>query len=192
MPDPEPNAPSVVDVACQLAERLEKCGCDYAFGGAIALGYWTEPRGTVDVDVTLYLSVKELNQTIAVLRAVGADFSEAEVRKSLAEHAFCRLKFLDRRLDVFLPIAVIYEAARPRRRRVEMGTGTAFIWDAETLCVFKLMFFRRKDLTDVEAILRDQGAALDRDWVEERLLEMYGNRDPRLSSWRELVAEASP
>jgi hypothetical protein len=70
-----------------------------------------------------------------------------------------------------------------------LGAREAYVWDAETLCVFKMMFFRRKDLADVEAILRSQGPALDHDWVEQQLLAMYGQRDPRISQWRELVAE---
>jgi hypothetical protein len=172
-----------------LAERLTAAGCDYAFGGAIALGYCSEPRGTVDVDVSLYLPVEDVTPTVNVLRQVGGKFEEEQVRRSLAEHGFCRIEFLGRRLDVFLPIAAIYEAARPRRKCVAMGGGEAYIWDAETLCVFKMMFFRRKDLADLDSVLRAQGAALDRDWVEEQLLSMYGPRDPRIASWRELCAD---
>jgi hypothetical protein len=40
-------------VAQAIAAALEAAGCDYALGGAIALGFWAEPRGTVDVDVTI-------------------------------------------------------------------------------------------------------------------------------------------
>ena len=61
------------------------------------------------------------------------------------------------------------------------------VWDAETLCVFKLMFFRLKDLADVEEILRVQGDQLDRDWVQRQILGIYGPRDPRMSRWDELV-----
>ena len=65
------------------------------------------------------------------------------------------------------------------------------IWDAETLCVFKIMFFRLKDLADVEEILRVQGEGLDRHWVGGQLEEIYGRRDPRISRWRDLVAAAA-
>jgi hypothetical protein len=82
-----------------------------------------------------------------------------------------------------------YEAAKLRRRRVPLANGHAFVWDAETLCVFKMMFFRRKDLTDVEAVLLAQGETLDRRWIEASLIELYGQRDPRINQWRELVAE---
>jgi len=179
----------VADVAARLAERLEDIGCDYALGGAIALACWAEPRGTVDADVSFYLPIKEPGKTIAVLHAINAEFSESKVRESLAEHGFCRAQFLGRRLDVFLPIATIYEAARPRRKRMPIGDRQVMIWDAETLCVFKMMFFRRKDLADVEAILRSQGENLDLSWVVGQLIDMYGNRDPRVSQWNELVGE---
>jgi hypothetical protein len=45
--------PSASDVARDLARALVARGQEYALGGAIALGFWGEPRGTLDVDVTL-------------------------------------------------------------------------------------------------------------------------------------------
>ena len=42
-------------VARALAAALDARGQEYALGGAIALGYWAAPRGTVDVDLTLFL-----------------------------------------------------------------------------------------------------------------------------------------
>jgi hypothetical protein len=186
---PEPNPPPVAEVAARLAKRLEEIECDYALGGAIALACWAEPRGTVDADVSFFLPIKELGKTVAVLHAINAEFSESKVRESLAEHGFCSVQFLGRRLDVFLPIAAIYESARPRRKKMPVGGRQVMVWDAETLSVFKMMFFRRKDLADVEAILRTQGENIDLSWVESQLIEMYGNRDPRVSQWNELVDE---
>ncbi len=49
---PPPNA---VTVARQLAAKLDERGQEYALGGAISLGFWGAPRGTLDVDITLYL-----------------------------------------------------------------------------------------------------------------------------------------
>lgn len=63
------------------------------------------------------------------------------------------------------------------------------IWDAESLIVFKLMFFRRKDVADVEGILRVQHGRLDLAWVRHWLVELYGLRDPRVGQWDELLAE---
>src|SRR3954470_264997 len=48
MPDNErkvPIDPDSYQVAEELAARLEAAGCEYALGGAIALGFWAEARG---------------------------------------------------------------------------------------------------------------------------------------------------
>jgi len=55
--------------------------------------------------------------------------------------------------------------------------------------VLKMMFFRRKDLADVEAVLRDQGPAFDREWVRRKLTELAGEGDERLRAWDELVRD---
>lgn len=44
------------------------------------------------------------------------------------------------------------------------------------------MFFRRKDLADVEAIFRDQGLSLDRHFVRQKLIELVGESDERLAA----------
>ncbi len=176
-------------VAGQLAEQLALRHQDYALGGAIALGYWGAPRGTVDVDLTLYLPPDQPSDCVRLLQEIGCDLSATQSLESLCEDGFCRVSYAGVRVDVFLPIVPFYEAARARRKRVELGNKPIVIWDAETLTVFKMMFFRRKDLADVEQILRAQGAQFDRAWVGEQLAEMYGTRDPRLAAWEDLVRE---
>ena len=189
---PPANPPPVTAVAAELAKRLDLANCEYALGGAIALAYWSEPRGTVDVDVSLFISAVDPSQTIDVLHRIDADFDADAVRTSIETHGFCRVRFMGRVLDVFLPIAMIYEPGRLRRQRVNIDGYEAMIWDAETLCVFKMMFFRRKDLADLESILLTQGKSLDRSWIEQQLIAMYGQRDPRIGQWRELAAESEP
>jgi hypothetical protein len=55
-----------------------------------------------------------------------------------------------------------------------------------------MMFFRRKDLADVEQILRTQGNQFDRLWVRKELTALYGIADPRISAWDDLAREISP
>ncbi len=45
--------------------------------------------------------------------------------------------------------------------------------------VLKMVFFRRKDLADVEAVLWDQ-SDLDRDFVRRTLTDLVGGEDERL------------
>jgi len=189
----EPNPPiDAATVAALLAGALHARGQEYALGGAIALGYWGIPRGTVDVDVTLFLAPERPSDCIWLLQEIGCAVSAGAAAESLREHGFCRVTFAGLNVDVFLPLIPFYEVARLRRVRVELGGQTVWVWDAETLVVFKMMFFRRKDLADVEQVLTVQGARFDRSWVRGQLMAMYGTRDPRLSAWDELDREISP
>ena len=102
-------------VARRLAEELRSHGQEYALGGAIALGYWGEPRGTVDVNITLFLPPGGLPM-FWLLQGIGCEFAAANAAESLREHGFCRVTFAGTDVDVFLPLVPFYEAARPRRR----------------------------------------------------------------------------
>lgn len=183
---------SAAEVAQELAQALEQRGQEYALGGAIALGYWGTPRGTVDVDVTVFVSPREPASCVQLLREIGCQVDTAEAMGLLQEHGFCHARYRGVRVDVFLPIVPFYGEARRRRARVRLGDQDIMVWSAEVLAVFKMMFFRRKDLADVEEILRVQGESLDRNWIRSQLVEMYGRRDPRISYWDELCAEIGP
>jgi hypothetical protein len=180
-----------VTIAKKLAASLEAENCEYALGGAIALGIWAVPRGTVDVDLTLFLPPDRPAICVRLLQKIGCEVQADPAARSLSEHGFCEVKLDGRRIDVFLPIVPFYETAKSRRQTVRFGEQSVKIWDAETLCVFKMMFFRRKDLADVEQVIRSRGAELDLAWVRQQILAMYGQRDPRLGQWDELVRDAS-
>jgi hypothetical protein len=188
----ETNRPADAnDVAEQLVKELNKRGEEYALGGAVALAYWAEPRGTMDVDLTLFLSAEKPSEVVWILGEIGCDCVASEAIASLREHSFCRAAYLGFDVDVFVPNIPFYDAAKLRRRQVPLGAERATIWDAETLAVFKMMFFRRKDIADVEQILRSQ-SSFDRDFVREQLVDIYGPRDPRIAQWDELVNEIQP
>jgi len=187
---PAPDAPrDPIDVARHLAAALDEQGVEYAFGGALALGYWGTPRGTIDVDLTLFLDTDQPGRCIQSLQQGGCDVDAAEATKMIQEHGFFRANYCAFRVDVFLPIAPFYEVARQRRRRFDLDGQPVMIWDAESLAVFKMMFFRDKDLVDVKQMLRTQGDRFDRAWVREQLEDTFGRRDPRVARWDELTAE---
>ncbi len=176
-------------VARQLAAALDARHQEYALGGAIALGYWAAPRGTVDVDLTLFLPPDQHSACVWLLQDLGCKLTAAEALESLREHGFCRVEYGGVRVDVFLPTIAFYSAARDRRRMVKLGEQPVQIWDAESLVVFKMMFFRRKDIADVEQILRTQRESLDCTWIARHLEQLFGPHDPRISQWNELRKE---
>jgi hypothetical protein len=70
----------------------------------------------------------------------------------------------------------------------------AAVWflSAESLCVFKLLFFRGKDVVDLERLVAVQGDALDGDYVRSRIVAMLDADDPRVTTWDRLWREHRP
>ncbi|MDQ3033498.1 MAG: hypothetical protein M3Y87_13850 [Myxococcota bacterium] len=94
------------------------------------------------------------------------------------------------RVDVFVPSIPFYEEAARRRVRTTIGVHTTWVHSAEVLAVFKMLFFRPKDLIDIARMLDVRGARFDRSFVRAALVEMLGD-DERIAKWDALVAAAS-
>ncbi len=183
---------TAVDVARLLADALDRGGLPYAIGGALALGFYAPPRATVDVDVNVFVSPqRELDRVLSVL--AEATFVPEEDPESLAEHARSEGQFRGHvsglRVDVFVPAIPYYAELERRRQRVVLLGRPLWILGPEDLAVLKLMFFRRKDLADAEALLRDQGPSLDRAYVRRRLAELAGEHDERVVAWDALARD---
>jgi hypothetical protein len=91
------------------------------------------------------------------------------------------------RVDVFVPSIPFYdEAARTRVRSGSHGQEAWFL-SAEATAVFKLLFFRGKDIVDLERLVAVQGTRLDHGYVRRWMVDMVGEDDERVSKWDELV-----
>jgi hypothetical protein len=179
-------APDLIELLPRLARAIEREQEEYVVGGAIALGYWANPRATVDIDLTIFLPHTEPARCVNFLHRIGCDVLATKAIPTITEHGFCQTKVDGIRVDVFFPSSDFYKTAKKRARQVDLEGQPIMIWDAESICVFKMMFFRKKDFLDVEQVLRTQGDRLDRQWVRERLVELFGQRDPRISQWDEI------
>ena len=80
----KPNAKlEIVEVAQRLARACDDKGVDYSIGGQIALGYWAQPRGTLDVDITIYLPSDQPTRCVRLLQSIGCELNSAEAIDSL-------------------------------------------------------------------------------------------------------------
>jgi len=192
MPDEAEQPVSPGAVARRLAGALDRRKTEYALGGAIALGFWAQPRGTMDVDLTLFMSKDKPSEVIWELQEIGCEVSATSATRSLREHGFCRVTFASWRVDVFVPTIPFYEQVKARRKRVFLGDQQVAVLDAESLAVFKMMFFRPQDIVDLREILRIQGPAFDRTWVRDELVKIVGLVDPRMVQWDKLINEITP
>jgi hypothetical protein len=183
---------SAADLGRMLADSLEATGFSYALGGALALAYYAPPRATLDVDINVFVPVRAgIAELLTVLSGVG--FVADELPDALQRHAETDGQFRGRasglRVDVFVPAIDYYAELEVRRRSVELAGRPVWILGPEDLVVLKMMFFRRKDMADVEAMLRDQGSRLDIDFVRDKLIELVGRDDARLEALRDIIRD---
>lgn len=171
--------------AMRIAESLESAGFPYAIGGAIALGVWGVPRGTVDVDVNVFVEGDALSAVIEALRALGIVIDAVRARDESEDRGMFLGDWDGMRIDVFTPsIDFSYEALRTRKR-CRIGDVEAWYLSAEAIAVFKLLFFRSKDVADLERLVAV--APLDASYVRKWMVEMMGEDDDRVAKWDEIV-----
>ena len=183
---------TAAQVARAVADALERHKIPYAIGGAIALGFYAPPRATVDVDVNIFVTGgRRFTNALDALNDCGfvAEAEPATLLRQAREEGQFRGRVEDIRVDVFVSTVPFYRELKGRRRNAVLLGRALKILAAEDLMVLKLMFFRRKDLADGEAVLRDQGPALNRSKVRERLAKLVGEQDERVRAWDELASE---
>lgn len=185
MSEPSFNA---ADIGLTIARTLEASGVPYALGGALAYGVWALPRATKDVDLNLFLSVQDLPRGFDALSTAGVVFDRGEALRAAAEDGLFIGWVSACRIDVFTPsIPFSWEALKTR---VSIKIGDQEIWflSAEALSFFKMMFFRGKDIVDLERLISSMGRRLDAPYVRRWLVETMGEEDDRVRKWDELCA----
>ncbi len=171
------------EAGIQVAQALERHGVPYALGGALAYGQYGIPRATNDVDVNVFVGPDELANVFVALRTLGITIDDAAARAASESEGLIVLRFGLFRLDVFTPsIDFSWEAGRTRVQQTVDGVAVWFL-AVEALCVFKLLFYRGKDVVDLERLIAVQGDNVDAAYVRERIVAMLGADDPRVATW---------
>ncbi len=55
------------EVAIEVISALGRAGIPSALGGALALNWWSEPRGTVDADINVFVEPAGYGQVVDTL-----------------------------------------------------------------------------------------------------------------------------
>lgn len=158
----------------------------YAIGGALALAIAGVPRGTADVDVNVFVPEARVQEVITVLSKLGIDFPAAAAEQAHREGMFVG-RWDGMRIDVFLPsIPFAFEAERCRVRVTDDTGWSGWFLSAEALAVFKLLFFRGKDIVDLERLVAVR-PELDTAYVRRWIADMMGDDDDRTRRWDDIV-----
>lgn len=172
-----------------LARALDAAGIPHAFGGALALAYYAVPRATHDIDVNVFVPAERAGPVLQVLAGLGVAAGGEAAQREIAKRGQTRLRWDGTPLDLFFSYDALHESAMQRRRRVPFGDdATLEVLAAEDLAIFKALFDRPKDWSDLRELLFAQGEAFDADYALGWLRRILAPDDERLLRFRELAA----
>lgn len=180
---------SAVEAARQIADVLEARGLSHAIGGALALAIAGVPRGTADVDLNVFVGDDAVDAVVDALLSLAIDVDRTAARACALRDGMFVARWDGMRIDVFLPSIPFSREAEATRVRIADASGwSGWFLSAEAITVFKLLFFRGKDMVDLERLVAVRGERLDRAYVRRWIVEMMGEDDPRVRRWDEIVA----
>ena len=113
------SEPGLPEKILAVHDALSRARIDHAFGGALALAYYAEPRATDDVDINLFTAPESYPVVVAALTPLGVrdELDAAAVR----EDGQCRLWWGRTPLDLFFAYDELHEAMRRAVRLVPFG-----------------------------------------------------------------------
>lgn len=180
--------PSLSEKVSALAHAFGAADVPFAFGGALALAYYAEPRTTVDVDVNVFVPPEAVDRVAEVLGSLGIPATAAE-RRAVRRNGQVRLHWGIAPVDLFFAYDELHHHAAQRVRRVPFGDETIVVLAPEDLLVFKVVFNRRKDWIDIEQMLLLTAGTLDLDDVRRWIVAIVGSDDDRCHRFERAVRD---
>jgi len=171
-----------------LHRALARKRIPHAFGGAIALAYWTlDPRGTSDIDLNVFVSAAESSGALEALPR-GVDRPEGTV-EAIATDGQIRLWWDETPIDLFFDYVPVHADAARHARTVPFADTRIPVLGPVELVVFKVMFDRTRDWADIEAMVAAK--TVDLDAVRTTLATMLEADDRRFARLDEAVRRAA-
>lgn len=170
-----------------LHRALAGATIPHAFGGAIALAYWTlDPRGTRDIDINVFVGSERASDVLDVLPP-GIERGPADLA-AINRDGQVRLLWGETPVDLFFDTVALHGAAADHSRVVPFEDASIPVLGPVELACFKALFDRGKDWVDIEAMVA--GSTLDVDAVRVVLEDVVGESDPRIAKLDDAVERA--
>lgn len=175
---------SIVDKIVELNRVLAQAHVPHAFGGALALAWCTKmARGTIDIDVNLFLGPEDAERLYAALPPEVQ--VTAQDRDRIANDGQTRLWWAETPLDVFFNTTPFHETVATRARVESFGGEQIPFLACRDIAVFKAFFDRPRDWVDLDEMA--SATTLDFEAVVGVLALHLGGADPRIEKLRELA-----
>jgi hypothetical protein len=178
--------PSLAEKVVAVHRALDGAGVAHAFGGALALAYYAEPRATVDIDVNVFADPADYPLLWPALERLGV--STPANPAHVVRDGQVRLRWGRNPLDLFFAYHPVHDAMRRAARTVPFGDSEIPILAPEHLIVAKAWYNRAKDWLDIEQVLT-LVPALRVGEIHRWLDQLAGPDDDRVARFRELQSE---
>jgi len=168
--------PTLPEKIVAIHESLTQNSIAHAFGGALALAYYAEPRATDDIDINVFLKASALAILQRALGPLGVDDSVDPAQ--LERDGQCRMRWGRTPLDLFFSYDDLHKQMRREVRLQPFGTTRLPVLAPEHLLICKAIFDRPKDWLDIEQVLvcvEDLDIEEIRGWLNR----IIGAKDPR-------------
>lgn len=170
------SEPSLPEKIVAIHKQLTRTKTPHAFGGALALAYYAEPRATIDVDLNLFVAPSSYPDIERDLAKIGV--GDGVNLQVVERDGQCRLRWGNTPIDLFFAYDALHDAMRRASRSEPFGETKIPILAPEHLLVCKAIFNRPKDWLDIEQMLvcvDDLDLAEVRTWLDR----IVGADDPR-------------
>ncbi|MBV8691943.1 MAG: hypothetical protein JOZ37_04795 [Actinobacteria bacterium] len=170
------SEPGLARKLVALHEALDSADIPHAVGGAIALGYYAEPRATIDLDINVFVSVDQHKTVFDAIVDLGVT-TPASIA-ALERDAQTRAWWGRTPIDLFFDSDAFHGRMRAAARLVPFGDVELLVLAPEHLLICKAVFDRRKDWLDIDDVLTAV-PDLDADEVRTWLSRIVGENDQR-------------
>jgi hypothetical protein len=150
----------------------------HAFGGALALAYYAEPRATIDIDLNVFVPAERFSEVAGPLAQLGAAADDPSIAALVRRDGQVRVMWDATPIDLFFSYDAFHDAAGAARHLVPFGDGTIPILAADHLIVCKAVFNRPKDWVDIDSMLAAE-TDIDTAEVLRWVARITGDEDPR-------------
>ncbi|HLK15535.1 MAG TPA: hypothetical protein VKT78_12085 [Fimbriimonadaceae bacterium] len=164
---------TVLEIAADVAGRLDALGIPYAIGGSVASSTWGQMRQTNDIDIAILLSPPRSSELLSAFDAPYHLGSEELVEALASEAEFRSVQVIQMeeafKIDLFLLQPGEYtDALLGRARTMEVLPGERLrFYAAEDIVLAKLRWFRLgnevsdRQWNDIVNVVEVQSGQLD-------------------------------
>ena len=166
----------LADKLIALHRAFDGAEIPHAVGGAIALGYYAEPRATIDLDINVFVPATDHETVFDAIADLGVVAPPSAV--TLERDGQTRAWWGRTPVDLFFDSDEIHRRMRVAARLVPFGNVELHVLAPEHLIICKAVFDRAKDWIDIADVLTAT-PDLDADEIRNWLGHLVGVDDQR-------------